>query len=125
MRRIQEEEAVQLIKAGIFPKCKVAKDTFIPVKTLIDLKNLKDLAEAKVQSFELYHEDSVENSLPEDAVELSIDSAFILLYNKEKVTVKVYCKNNGKETEVSNTSQLTSLIRQFNTRGENFVLYRK
>ena len=120
MRKIAEDEAIRLIETGIFPKCKVSKGTFKPVRSLTDLSNLKNLADLKVQSFELY-DDSGSEQLPENVEELELDEAFRLLCIKQTVL----CKNNGKETEVLTTSELTSLIRQFNIRGEKFVLYRK
>ena len=119
MRRVTENEAIRLIQSGITLKCKVSKDTFQPVKSLLDLNNLKNLAAAKVQSFELYEDSEI--SLPENAVKISVDEAFGLL----SIMHIVYCLTSGEEKEVLSTAELANLIRQLKIRGENFVLYRK
>lgn len=116
MRKITEERAKELIIKGVYPKCKTSREIFQVVDSLEKLENLKRLS--SVQWFELYEDDSI-NSLPENALDLSIDDAILLLADKEPV----YCIKNGQTQTISNQHSLMDIIRTCNVRGEQFVLY--
>lgn len=116
MKRITEERAKQLIAIGKYPKCKVSRDVYETITSLEKLENLKKLS--SIQGFELYEDNSLV-TLPEDAMELTIDDAVTLLSDKDII----YCIRNGETSTITTTSKLMGVIRSCNIRGDNFVLY--
>lgn len=117
MKKISYSEAEQLIKSGISLKAFVSR-TQIPVTTLNDLENLRHLAQEKVQSFELFYE-PVNMSIPDNAMEISLDDAITLLHTGEIV----YSSQKNNEVKFSSQNDLLSYYRSRHIHGDNCIFY--
>lgn len=105
MRKISFEKAKELINAGIPVKAKISREE-IPVATLSDLDNLNHLKDEKVQSFELFYEPV---SIPDAALEATLDDSIKLLYDGETI----YSKHDGKEISFSSKSDVNRLLEYY------------
>lgn len=117
MKNISYNEAKNLIKSGITIKCLISRNE-VPIKSLNDLENKKHLADEKVQSFKLYYEPE-KISIPANAIEISIDDAFLLLHEGEIV----YTLKNNIEFPIKHSNELISHCRSYNIQGNPIVLY--
>ena len=100
MKKVTFEKAKKLISTGIPVKAYVNRD-YKPVATLNDLENLKHLREEKVQDFELFYE-PVNNSIPENAMEVSLDDAITLSYEGEEI----YSLHDGNEIKFLSPNEI-------------------
>lgn len=105
MGKINYETAKKLISAGFPVKAKISREE-IPVATLSDLEHLNLLKEQKVQDFELFYK-SV--SIPDNALEATLDDAIKLLYDGETI----YSKHDGKEISFSSKSDVNRLLEYY------------
>ena len=105
MRKVSYEKAKELINAGIPVKAKISREE-IPVATLSDLENLNRLKEEKVQNFELFYE---QISIPDTALEATLDDSIKLLCDGETI----YSKHDGKEISFSSKSDVNRLIEYY------------
>lgn len=119
MKKITENEAIKLIKRGVYPQCQVGRIS-VPIKSIGDFQRYKDLAQQKVQKFELFL--PTNTSVPKGACPLTIEEALLEL--QAKTSVLIYVLKNGKESFVANRSELMSYCERCNVRGENIVLYK-
>ena len=122
MEKITEKRAEELLKQGFFPECEVERDTFIKVKSLSELANLKNLANMGVQSFTLYgfsnQEISSFKKIPADSIEVSFEDAAEVL----EIKGDIY----GKILGVKETFQIESIndLKSFYVRHRNdYLLY--
>lgn len=105
MKSINYEEARQLIIAGSPVKAKISRQE-IPVATLDDLEYLSCLKEQKVQDFELFYEPI---SIPDMALEVTLDDSIKLLYDGETIC----SKHNEEEIYFSSKSDVNRLIEYY------------
>lgn len=116
VEKLNINQATKLINSGKTVMA-ITSRTKIPVKTLNDLNNLSRLAEEKVQPFELFYEKPA--NIPEGAIEVDLDDAIRLLYDKETVcTIK-----DDKELNFSSSNELIQYYRSCNIHGKACILY--
>lgn len=117
MKNISYEEAKSLINSGITIKCLISRNA-VPIKSLNDLENQKHLADEKVQGFKLYYEPEP-MSIPDNAMEISLDDAFTLLHEGEIV----YTLKNNTEIPITHSSELISYYRSCEIQGNPCIFY--
>ena len=95
MHKITNKEASRLIQKGYFPKCLVAR-IMKPIRSLTELEQLQRLA--SVQPYELYGFSNAEiskfNTIPNEAISLTLDEAIEILYSGEEVFAKILGEKN-------------------------------
>lgn len=122
MERITKERALELIAKGFWPKCEVSRDVFRVIHSEDELKYYENLA--SVQEFRLYGYTAKEiddYQIPEEALEVSVDDAFNLLYDGDVVLCARVI--GEKEILLSRLSDLNLFLRKYKSENIPFLLY--
>ena len=124
MRKINQDEALSLIKQGYFPKSLVSR-ILKPIRSEADLLQLQRLS--SVQPYVLYGFSKSEilsfNTLPDDALSISLDEAIELIFDGEEVFAKVI--GEKKVYNFLSSSELLEFYRRNFNSGNNVSLYWK
>mgnify|MGYP003377754244 FL=1 len=124
MRKINHDEALSLIKQGYFPKCSISR-ILKPIRSEADLLQLQRLS--SVQPYVLYGFSKSEilsfNTLPDDALPISLDEAIELIYDGVEVFAKVI--GEKKLYSFLSSSEILEFYRRNLNLGNNVSLYWK
>lgn len=121
MQKITKEEALDLLREGIFPKCEIARDLMKPVKSEQELENLLLLSSTqKCQFYGYSKKDVKEFTVPTDALYISVNKASDMLVSNEKI----YARKIGENEQMfSELKSFVSFLRQCEINGDSFLLY--
>ena len=121
MKKISYNEALSLLKHGIFPKCEVSRDLLKPVKSEQELKNFSELSSVQKCQFYGYEQEDIKSfKVPDNGLELSVNEATDMLASGDTIYARVIGEN---EQSLNNLNSFVAFLRKCNINGDNFLLY--
>ena len=121
MKKISYNEALSLLKHGIFPKCEVSRDLLKPVKSEQELKNFSELSSVQKCQFYGYEQEDIKSfKVPNNGIELSVNDATEMLASGDTIYARVIGEN---EQSLNNLNSFVAFLRKCNINGDNFLLY--
>lgn len=119
--KLKYEQALQMLKRGEAVICQLSnrEDNNEVVREVSRLEYLYDLSKEGTQMCEIYSIPQNKANIREDAIEMSFDEAYKMVYSGELI----YTKHNGEEEEITTINELLNLRRKSELQGEKLLLY--
>ena len=120
-KELKYEEALKVLERGNAVKCQFSsrEDDIEVVRKKDRLDYLYNLGKERTQLCKIYSVSESRIKVPENALEISFDEAYEMLYAGNLV----YYKENGKEEEITTPTELITIRRKFERSGKKLVLY--
>lgn len=121
MKKITKEEAIDLLKHGIFPKCKVSREVFKSVKSEQELENFLNLSSFQKCQFYGYSKKEIEDfTIPSNSLPISVNEATDMLASAETI----YARKIGEGEQIfSDLESFVTFLKQCELVGDSFLLY--
>lgn len=121
MKKITVDQARELLKQGIHPKCEVSRDMFEPVKSTADIERFLSLSSYQGCQFYGYEQEEIESfKVPDYAAEISVDEATDMLVSGEKIFAQIIGEN---EQCFSNLGSFVTFFKKCDFHGDTYILY--
>lgn len=120
-KELKYEEALKALERGNAVKCQLSsrEEDIEIVRKKDRLDYLYNLAKAETQLCKMYLVSKSKTKIPENALEISFDEAYEMVYARNSV----YYKENDMEEEITTPAELINIRRKFERSGKNLVLY--